>query len=65
MGEITRKDDMEKTELKPCPFCGAKTVTVKEAFNGWHVGCKKCFCTIGFAFRSKEWAKKMWNRREK
>lgn len=54
-------------ELKPCPFCGSKDVSMTEytnyrdyAFRG--ILCRECrmFCTTG---RSDEYRVNTWNRR--
>ena len=56
-------------ELKPCPFCGYKYVTVKRIEytcsedSIWFVLCDGCGAQSGNATQSREQAVKMWNRR--
>ena len=52
------------TELKPCPFCGARNIKYlfRQADNHWTIRCNKC----GVKTRWKQYkddCAKMWNRR--
>ena len=56
-------------ELKPCPFCGGKTVMIEGGGNHplrfWRPTCTNSTCA-GFTFRqynSRETALEKWNRR--
>jgi Lar family restriction alleviation protein len=62
---------MEKTELKPCPFCGGKAEFIRDRVLGLYaVWCKKCKCQTTYQFDfgeglevSKRKATEVWNRR--
>lgn len=61
---------MSKIELKPCPFCGSKSVALEKKNSGYQVRCHYCgargkyvVATTSFAFRKAE-AVNAWNRRE-
>lgn len=57
---------MEKTELRPCPFCGSddlaavKVVTPNE--NKWYISCRLCL-TNGPFETTRDRAIEMWNLR--
>ncbi len=51
---------MDKTELKPCPFCGGKALT-KRSCAGVHVICSKCLITE--VYETYEEAVEKWNAR--
>lgn len=56
-------------ELKACPFCGHRYITVKrieytcQEDSMWFALCHGCGARSGDATESKEQAIKMWNRR--
>lgn len=49
-------------ELKPCPFCGDKTVYVYWREEQYFVSCNNCDCEGGKQDTQEE-AIKAWNRR--
>ena len=52
----------DKTELKPCPFCGCKAVARKNIANQWIVQCGSCDVGRGnHADMPKEFVIKAWN----
>jgi len=56
-----------KPELKPCPFCGSKSITVY-IYKGsllplFSAECEECGCLLS-GFDTKENAIKAWNRRK-
>lgn len=59
----------ERTELKPCPFCGGNPIFYSyDPFDGYQgnltkyaVACVKCTARINA--NTEEKAKAMWNRR--
>ena len=55
------------SELKPCPFCGGDSQTMRNFDSNdkmVHVGtCNKCFARTGF-YEYKEEAIKAWNTRK-
>ena len=58
---------MEEIELKPCPFCGGKGVEILEDENKYlyyryMAQCQKCGANAKLS-RTKEEARKAWNRR--
>jgi Lar family restriction alleviation protein len=63
----TRKDDMEKTELKNCPFCGSKArVFELDNYGGnFQANClnKTCQANRGGWKNTKQAAIRAWNRR--
>ena len=54
----------EKKELKPCPFCGSKSVEIFRSDNldSWRVSCDDCGVTTN-GETSEEIAITVWNRR--
>ncbi|MBO5492222.1 MAG: Lar family restriction alleviation protein [Pyramidobacter sp.] len=53
----------EPVELKPCPFCGAKRITVRETFREtFVVYCENCHCSTPYGM-SKQYLIELWNRR--
>ena len=58
------KDAMERMdrELKPCPFCGSRKVTLNDLKTVAYVICLDCGCSLN-ASLSKEHAVRSWNRR--
>lgn len=55
----------KKSELKPCPFCGGKELTVRNDLDGdgyWVVQCIDCICSCGWD-EDKDLAIKIWNTR--
>jgi len=54
---------MLNTKLKPCLFCGCKTVRIIEDNDSWHfVYCPKCCAKSGRAYR-KNYVIAAWNKR--
>lgn len=62
---------MAEIKLKPCPFCGGKTVTSFQTTDpenkfefGW-IGCQKYRCFINYINNAKglKEAAEAWNRR--
>ena len=58
----------KNSELKPCPFCGAKAVmNYKQALNTWIVECSNSSCPasymIGMDYDTEAEAIEAWNRR--
>ena len=63
------------SELKPCPFCGAKEFDEDEPLNVWFVSedddewrveCDRCGANTGwFNRQSREEAIEAWNKRAK
>jgi len=54
-----------KSEIKPCPFCGAEPehgVGLVEFDGAWAVGCDKCG-SWGPVAATEEFAIKLWNQR--
>lgn len=53
-------------ELKPCPFCGGKDISVSKfdpmGILTYVASCQECFGQTGFC-RTPEAAIKAWNRR--
>jgi len=56
--------------LKPCPFCGSKSVAIEKKNSGYQVRCHYCgargkyvVATMCFEARKKE-AADAWNRRD-
>lgn len=54
-------------DLKPCPFCGSKNVTIIEGVTNFfekinYVLCRSCQCR-GASSRFEERAVEVWNRR--
>ena len=55
-------------ELKPCPFCGSKTLFPREVYLGkitgkrWYVWCKNCGA-FGSSRNTKQESIDAWNRR--
>ena len=55
-------------ELKPCPFCGSKTLFPREVYLGkitgkrWYVWCKNCGA-FGGSRNTKQESIDAWNRR--
>jgi Lar family restriction alleviation protein len=61
---------MKETELKPCPFCGHKDITVHDfdAYDGYQGNCTRWFarcrlCGAAIERKSKAVAINSWNRR--
>jgi Lar family restriction alleviation protein len=62
---------MERTNLKPCPFCGCEDISLfyYDPYDGYQgdycgvykVRCSQCGCTL--QNRDKTTAAKMWNTR--
>ncbi len=54
-------------ELKPCPFCGSKSVMLEKGSNGYQVCCWYCGArgkyVVARSIFSKERAIDAWNRR--
>ena len=60
---------MNKTELKPCPFCGGTDIEsyqVKPSWTNpyWRIGCPNCGRYFVAADCTEEEAIKAWNRRK-
>lgn len=54
---------MEKTELKPCPFCGGENIVLTSHHEVIvFVQCEDCYATFPH-FDSLEEAVSAWNRR--
>ena len=58
---------MDEIKLKPCPFCGGKGVEILEDGNKYlyyryMAQCQKCGANAKLS-RTKEEARKAWNRR--
>lgn len=68
----------DKTELKPCPFCGSPGNVAGDEFNGhssYYATCTSvdCFCCVGEAwdrdalpdhqFATEQQAAEAWNKR--
>lgn len=54
------------SELKQCPFCGAKATMMERticACTYYHVVCNSCSATIGMLVDNEEQAAEIWNRR--
>ena len=49
-------------ELKPCPFCGSKSVTVCELYPSSYARCRACGAE-GSLCSSHDEAAAVWNRR--
>lgn len=52
-------------ELKPCPFCGSKNVsmyTYSGVMEYYYIECKDCYCGTGHE-ELEEYAVEAWNRR--
>lgn len=50
-------------ELKPCPFCGQKHLTMAKAYGKYKVKCTACATVYGPAREAPELARMAWNRR--
>ena len=57
-----KPDEQQKAELKPCPFCGRKDITLEQGVCLFFVGCDSCEYTIG-GFIDEQSAAKKWNTR--
>ena len=53
---------MNKTELKPCPFCG-KEVDIREVDGDWIVDCFGCRVMLDHIFITESEAITAWNTR--
>lgn len=52
------------SELKPCPFCGGKTLDIRKGKYMWWIECCNADCgTLGGVKRRKKEAIDAWNRR--
>ena len=55
-------------DLKPCPFCGDKYISISRKGYGVSVGCNSAGCfgchVYSREFESKEKAINAWNRRK-
>lgn len=61
--KVEEEPKKEKTELKPCPFCGEKADYSQSVnMGGWKVLCERCGGQTRF-FRTPEQAIEAWNRR--
>jgi Lar family restriction alleviation protein len=60
-------DVRKKVELKPCPFCGGKSIITKHHnrfCEWWIVSCPKCHISqIGSEYEFSFEAIEAWNRR--
>lgn len=55
------RPERSEIKLKPCPFCGVEA-EVLDAYGGYTVKCRSCFCGTGIYKDSKR-ASEAWNRR--
>lgn len=51
---------MMKTELKPCPFCGATVIL--QGKRTFYIECPRCFATTD-KYAKPKFAIEAWNRR--
>ncbi|WP_392586891.1 Lar family restriction alleviation protein [Serratia ureilytica] len=53
---------MRHDNVKPCPFCGARAVTVKELSGHYRAKCGRCEAAAAF-MDSEQAAIDRWNQR--
>lgn len=63
--EIICRENHETEELKPCPFCGSKNISItrviqEETFN---ISCDDCGCILYMEHTDKDKAIAEWNTR--
>lgn len=65
-----KKELFAKTELKPCPFCGSKSVAliidlmpINHKHDWWSVQCQTCSAEYRNIFCDKDEVIKGWNKR--
>lgn len=62
MSEIMISKIAEEYDLKLCPFCSGRKLSLKKREGNWFIGCDQC-PTEGVPAMSKEGAVKWWNAR--
>ena len=63
---MAKKKVTQKTELKPCPFCGGRAYIGSWDFYAWFVECGKYKCPVipqTREYKRESDAIKAWNRR--
>lgn len=58
----TAEGGVNMDELKPCPFCGSKNLTIVDGFGEKYVGCMEC-AAVGPSADTEKEAFDAWNRR--
>jgi hypothetical protein len=60
--------DQRKVKLKPCPFCGSKSIFWKDGGDGYQVDCTDEGCPViirfALAYDTKSEAAREWNKRD-
>lgn len=63
MGEEVEQEGRRMTELKPCPFCGGTSATIKPVWKTYYfVACHRCKAG-GPVMKTEAEAADEWNRR--